>query len=344
MQMLNELFQTSFPIDAVAECFVTRIRARGAAVIVAGSEPTTLSITLTDGRKLQASSRGPGPKQDAINSVVRWINEWKANQTLAALSNGHTVQFGTVELTPEGIENKGVLTRWNEISGWAVRRGGLVYDNAHGRLAGEVWLPRIPFGDALCLVVAHRLPDKNYETMPPGAGPKHGFFSVTARIHVPGTSKYARHVVVGAVPALIVLGALVLGVLSAWDWVARAMTPPPDPHGRVDEALAALQQPSTIAGRPTCSDSDPLFRAKLIPADKSNALVYQTNEWRTTTVDQLGYLRNFFVWSEEDGVVRVVEWDGIQEVAICVSHLPISDGETAEQTALRIIGGRIRRY
>lgn len=71
MRELEILFNRSFPLDMVVDVRVWRARASGIAAIALGDEPTTLTLTLSDGTRLEARSRGRGREQLAIELVTR---------------------------------------------------------------------------------------------------------------------------------------------------------------------------------------------------------------------------------------------------------------------------------
>lgn len=205
MRELELLFGFSFPLDSVIDVRVWRAKASGIAALALGDEPTTLNLILNDGTRLEAKSRGKGQEQLAIEQVTRALAHSRATAALEAISVGHTFAFGEVALRPDGILFGGKVTRWEDIAGYAVREGGLLWDDAQGNLAGEVRLASVPFADALVLAISRRLPGKDYARMAPGDGPHGGVFAVTARTRNPGTFKYQLHVLglLVAIPLLV---------------------------------------------------------------------------------------------------------------------------------------------
>lgn len=208
MRELELLFGRTFPLSCVVDVRVYRARASGVTAIALGDEPTTLRLTLSDRTRLEARSRGRGPQQTAIEAITRALAESRAKAALHAIAAGHTFAFGAIGVRPDGILYEGKVTRWEKISGYAIREGVLLWDDENGDLAGEVGLAKIPFSDALCLVVRRRLPGRDYARMPPGHGPYGGAFAVTARTRTPGTFKYQLHVVAALflMPLLLFVG------------------------------------------------------------------------------------------------------------------------------------------
>jgi hypothetical protein len=219
MRELELLFGRSFPLDNVIDVRVHRARASGIAAIALGDEPTTLTLTLVDRTCLEARSRGRGPQQTAIETVIYALAQSRAAAALAAIRAGHTFAFGDVAVRPDGLLFAGKVTRWDDVAGYAIRHGALLWDDAKGDLAGEVRLAKIPFSDALVLVLRNRLPGRDYARMPPGEGPHGGVFALTARSRVPGTFRYQPHLVA----VLFLLPVLVVVGLRAHKNLVRAM-------------------------------------------------------------------------------------------------------------------------
>lgn len=244
MQELEFLFGCSFPLDMVVDVRVHRARVSGIAAIALGDQPTTLTLGLSDGRRIEARSRGPGREQTSIEAVVRALAKSRATAALAAIGRGDAFAFGDVALRPDGILFEGKVTRWDAIAGYAIRDGGLLWDDLEGNLAGEVRLANIPFSDALCLAIAHKLPGKDYARMPPGEGPHGGVFAITARTRTPGTFKYQLH----TFAALLLLPLLIYGGLRinrAWKLAHESNEPDP-----VIITAATVSAPPTTTAPP----------------------------------------------------------------------------------------------
>jgi hypothetical protein len=126
--------------------------------------------------------------------VIAALTQLKRIEVLDGLARGRSFTLGQVELRPEGVRFGGRLVPRQGIAGYAVRGGGLVWDDERGKLAGEVWIDDQPFADALLDVFQIRRPGRDDERMPPGQGPRHGFFSITARTRIPGTFESPLHV------------------------------------------------------------------------------------------------------------------------------------------------------
>lgn len=333
-----QLFGTTFAPEDVIDCRVRRVQMRGIASAVVGSLPTWLTIGLRDGRRFEARSRGPGPEQDAIRAVLEPITAIQASAARAAIAGGPPHAFGDVTLSAQGIAIRGALTPWDQIAGWAVRYGGLVYDDERGRLRGEVMLGNIPFGDGLVAAMQERLPDRNYETMAPGAGPSHGFFSITARTRVPGTFKYQLHV--------FLLGPLILAAsfglyyvvhrirLQA-EYAERARMPKPYETG-IDKAAAELAKRDAGA---SCTKDMMGYEPKLASADRSSAFAYSSFAWKRVDVTDLGYRTQFYVWSVSGPDVRLVLWDESTSSVRCFASAPATSAASPEVVAQNLVLG-----
>lgn len=329
---VERLFGVSFPLEAITDLRVRRIRTRGAMKIALGVQPTWLTVTLQDGRRLEARSRGNDPEHDAIEALLHRVAAPKANEALRAIASGKRYAFGSIVLDAHGIEHAGRLTRWDEIAGFAVRHGGLVWDDARGRLAGEVMLDDVPFADALRRVLAARLPGRDYEQMPRGQGPRHNAFSITARNRIPGTYKYALHVVCALVPLLV----LVFGGYYAIHRASlllerRAVENEPKTYlGSIDQAATALANPSTLASAPACTRTTLARRTHLVAADKS-AVSYKgtgTGVWHQGDLRGLRDATNFYVWTYDGRSVHVAQWDAPSKRMVCAVTRPVRLGET----------------
>lgn len=321
MRELEFLFQTSFPIEDVIDCRVRRVKAEGLVAAAAlGFEPTWLTLTLRDGRVLTTKSRGPGADHDAIQTVIQAITTWKAGEALASLANGQPVSFDAIGFSGAGISLQGRVSSWREIAGWAVRKGGLMWDDASGRLVGEVLLDGLPFPDTVVAIIANRLPDKNYEAMSHGAAPKAGLFSITARTRIPGTFKYQMHVLLGVVPALVALLVLVrVGNRLRVHGKQAANANAPKPYlAWIDEAAAQL---ASSPAAPFCAHRALAYGTSLVRADKTS-LVYHAQDygWFSGDLRHLsGGLSPFFVWSQFGTDVRLIEWDPEAKRALCIA-------------------------
>lgn len=338
MRELEILFGQPFPLESIVDLRVRRFQAKDvAARALVGSQPTHLTLTLADGRRLERSSRGPGPERDAIEAVVARVAAWKADEALRAIAGGGSFAFGPVTLSPVGIQHAGQLTAWDGILGFAVRQGGLVWDDARGRLAGEVLLPHVPFADGLCLAIARRLPGKDYARMPAGEGPQPGFFAITARTRIPGTFRYQKHLFLGVIPLVL----LALGVAYVAQRASvMAGRPPaakgPDPYlAWIDDAAAALRTPAAVASAPPCSASGVPHGVHLVAADRSSVWSKGSHRgsWNPAEARDLRGASSFFAWTTEGPSVRVVRWEPATRKAVCTATAAIVAGEPPEKAA-----------
>lgn len=148
------------------------------------------------------------------------------------------------------------VTRWENVAGYAVRQGGLLWDDEKGNLAGEVRLANIPFADALVLAIGRRLPGKDYARMAPGEGPHGGVFAVTARTRTPGTFKYGQQLAAG-------IGMLML-LAFVGNFVMRSLNDMRRPEPEQPVTVTA----ATIDAKPTTSASPVII---LAPSAKPSA-------------------------------------------------------------------------
>lgn len=261
MRELELLFGYSFPLDMVIDVRVFRARASGIAALALGDERVTLNLTLADGTRLEAKSRGRDRQALAIEAVTRALAQSRAAAALEAIERGDTFAFGKIALRPDGILFEGKVTRWENVAGYVVRDGGLLWDDHRGELAGEVRLANVPFSDALCLALARRLPGKDYARMPPGEGPHGGVFALTARTRAPGTCKYGKQLAAG-------IGMLlVLAYLGNFAWRSYLdMSRPP--------ARSVTVTAATVAAAPSASASASALPAIVVaPSAKPSASV-----------------------------------------------------------------------
>lgn len=335
----QRLFGMTFAPEDVVDCRVRRVRTRGVATAVAlGALPTWLTLTLRDGRRFEARSRGPGPEQDDIAVVLDPITSLQLAAARDAMAAGRPHAFGPMELSAAGIVFRGNLTRWDDIAGFAARHGGFAYDDARGKLAGEVLLGDVPFGDALVAAVRERIPDRDYDGMSPGAGPRHGFFSITARTRVPGTFKYQLHV--------FLLGPLILvGVFGLYyvvhrarlraEYSARERAPKPYVAG-IPKASAAL---ASAPVAPACTRDLTGSTPMLVSSDQSSVYAYSSYNWVRGSLDDIGWSSRFYVWSAANTDVHVVLWDESASAPRCHASAPVSAGASPDAVAQKLVLG-----
>jgi hypothetical protein len=272
MRELDLLFGYTFPLDTIIDVRVHRARASGITALALGDQPTTLNLILSDGTRLEAHSRGRDPQQIAIESLTRALAQSRAAAAIEAIAEGHTFAFGEIALRPDGILYGGKVTRWERVAGYAIRQGGLIWDDEMGNLAGEVRLANIPFSDALCIALARRLPGKDYARMAPGEGPHGGVFAVTARTRTPGTPKYGKPLAAG-IGMAFVLAVLAIFVMRSVSEMGDSWAPP-RPVTITAATVAATSPPASAppviilasAPLPSASESAPKPVAK--PATK----------------------------------------------------------------------------
>ena len=317
---LERLFGSAFPLELVAEWRVRRVETKGiAANVLLGSQPIWLVLTLRDGRKLEAHARGPGPEHESIRAVIAELAQRKLREVLEGLAHGASFTLGAVELRPEGVRFGGRLLRWEAVAGYAVRDGGLLWDDERGKLAGEVWLNDAPFCDALVGVFEAKLPGKDYDRMQPGQGPRHGYFSITARTRVPGTFKYQLHVFILG-PLLVALAfGLYVGGRRAWMLFGPEPPRMPKPYVAALPAAKEFLEERAPKGE-ACSFGS--GEVELLAADGGSASRYEGHEWKPMEVDEVGYASTFHVWTVAHGEVRVAEWDASAGAARCYAAAP----------------------
>jgi len=298
---LASLFGHDVPIGAIVDCRVTRASARGLTSVAVGSRPTWLKLTLADGRRLEAHSRGPGPEQDRIEAAIASINGAKIRETNATLARGGSVPFGELTLSVEGIHKGSSLTPWDHIAGWDVFAGELTILPL-GASRWTIWLGKVAFADALCEIVATRLgADKRIQPSPP-------IFNLK--------------IVLGLAAAAITVVALVYGVDYLQRRHQRAVYAAlPRGGAIVDEAAPVLSDRAALARLPACPTVDPEYGTPLAASDKSSVRVFAgASGWKDADLDAIyPSTKKIFVWSREGSGVRIVAWDHEQKTALCTS-------------------------
>lgn len=331
MEELARLFGVNAGIEDIVDVRVARMKMGGiVGAAIAGESPTELTVVLRDGRTLQARSRGPGPDEDAIEAFVRAASTAQAQLTLSAIAQGGRVPFGDAEVSFEGISYKGQLTPWESVGHWLVGQGYLFWKAVDGS-EPKLWLGSTPFGDALVLVLANRIPDKDYRKI--AATPE--FQAAEA-----AKAKKTRTAIV------VVLGVLALGaggIYAADAYKSKKLREEfaREEQARIDGAFAAFAQNPT--GLPTCGIAPPGKTTVLVASDRSSIRVYDTAkyQWRDSfsTTLHAGRDDRLDVWGSSGDETRVVGFDGEKKIAVCASRATVPAAVSSPQSVAEKLAG-----
>jgi hypothetical protein len=333
MEELARLFGVNAGIEDIVDVRVARMKMGGiVGAAIAGESPTELTVVLRDGRSLQARSRGPGPEEDAIEAFVRAASTAQAQLTLSAIAQGGRVPFGDAEVSFDGISYKGQLTPWESVGHWLVGQGYLFWKAVDGS-EPKLWLGSTPFGDALVLVLANRIPDKDYRKI-----------AATPEFQAAQAAKAKKtRVVVAVVVGVLLLGA---GAIYGTDYFARKQRLAAAERLATDRIDALLAGFNANPGLPTCgypSGGMPYSGAYLVAVDRSTVHEFDrpTNGWRESTMPR--YLDGdavLYAWGIVGSDVRILRWDVAKGAPLCASQAPLA-GSTPLAIAKRLAVGDI---
>ncbi|MDX2015587.1 MAG: hypothetical protein SFW67_35670 [Myxococcaceae bacterium] len=333
---VTSLFGATFAPADVSEMRVHRAKVATGSIEglitagVIGLSPTTVSITLADGRTFKTGSRGSGKDHEPLERVVSALRAHRLALSRRQLALGERLVFGDVTLSSRGVEVNGRSYAWDDIVGHRLRLGWWLFDTSGG-LAGEVPVGSLPWGDVFIALVFERLGDKDYAQQTASQWPSFGFLRLTASTRIPGTWRYQLHFFFGLV-VLAVLGGLVFGAASLLRRAGYAEDARQRRVQRDAGFTAAVTSIRSGAPLPACAPAGATMLWRVIDVEQQRPRELQGVGHASTAASVLYGGGEFFVWGVVDREVRVARWD---RVVSCLSKAPA--GTDAEATAFSLI-------